>query len=112
MLTLIEQKGIVYCVEQGKRRGGMKNSKKLGLVLLLVGMAMASTAFADAGGGNDSKGSDNGKGNGGQNNGNGNGDGAPAAPEPGIALMVTAGVMLGGGYLVLRRRQAGRKSAS
>ena len=67
----------------------------LGLVL---GLALAGTAFA---------GTDNGNGNGGNNNGNGNGKGGtpPAAPEPGLLLMVASGLALGGGYLVWRSKQ-------
>jgi len=88
----------------------MKASSKMGLVLgMVVAMSMASAAFADAGGGNDSHGSDNGNGNGGVNNGGGNG-GTPAAPEPGIILMATAGIALGGGYLLWRRNRVAQKA--
>jgi len=84
----------------------MKTSSKMTLVLgLIASMAMASAAFADAGGGNPSDGTDNGNGNGGVNNGKDKGDGTPAAPEPGIWLMAAAGVALGGGYIVWRRKQ-------
>ena len=63
---------------------------------LMIGLTLAGAAFAYA------------DGNGGVGNGNGNGNdkhgNPPAAPEPGIFLMVTAGIALGGGYILWRRR--------
>jgi len=37
-------------------------------------------------------------------------NGPPAAPEPGLILMVVAGLVLGGGYILLRRRLARKAS--
>ena len=36
----------------------------------------------------------------------------PAAPEPGLLLMVACGLALGGGYLVWRNKQSKSKSAT
>ena len=63
---------------------------------LIIGLTLAGTALA---------GSDNGNGNGGNNNGKGNGGSPPAAPEPGLLLMVASGLALGGGYLLWRSKQ-------
>ncbi len=87
----------------------MKTSSKLVIAMGLC-MALAASAFADAGGGNPTDGSDNGKGNGGVNNGKDKGGGAPAAPEPTVVLMVVAGLVLGGGYIVWRRKQLASKA--
>jgi len=35
----------------------------------------------------------------------GDGGGVPSAPEPGLMLMAVSGLILGGAYLIWRRRQ-------